>query len=120
MSAASGEPRRRRSGALFNNRHFADVAAAALAVSQDGVNVFTTRMVASSTGLADSVVRPVLHRLVDAHVLTRLPRVGGGRSAQYFQALEVDALATIRQLAEPAVGDEPINASAPASSDRPR
>jgi len=112
MSAANGEPRRGRSAALFNNRHFADVAAVALEVSKDCTATFTTRMVASSTGLADSVVRPVLHRLVDADVLSKLPRAGGGRSAQYYQVLEGTALETIRDLARPADADEPTGASA--------
>lgn len=115
MDAASGEPRSR-SGALFNNRYFADVAAAALAVTQDDTAVFTSRMVASSTGLADSLVRPVLHRLVDAHVLDKLPRVGGGRSAQYYQVLEGTALEAIRDLAGSDDADEPTRASTPARS----
>lgn len=99
MSTVGGEPRQSRSGALFNNRHFAEVATAALAVSQDGTTMFTTRMVAASTGLADSVVRPVLHRLVDAQALGKLPRGGGGRTAQYFQVLETHTLEGIHDLA---------------------
>jgi hypothetical protein len=94
MIDASREPRRARSAALFNNRHFADVAAAPLVANSDGTAMFTTRMVASSTGLADSVVRPVLHRLVDAQVLSMLPRSGGGRSAQYYLVLKDAALET--------------------------
>lgn len=112
MNVPNGEARRGRSAALFNNRHFADVAAAALDVSKNCTTMFTTRMVASSTGLPDSVVRPVLHRLVGAGVLSKLPRAGGGRSAQYFQVLERTAVETVRDLADPLDGDEPTPASA--------
>lgn len=63
--------------------------------------MFTTRMVASATGLADSVVRPILLRFADARILEKLPKLGGGRSAQYFQVVDVDALVTICELADP-------------------
>lgn len=100
MTDAELEARRARSAALFNNRYFADVAVHALAVSSHGEDLFTARMIASETGLADSVVRPVLLRMVDAEVLERLPRAGGGRSAQYYAVKDGGLLARLSELFE--------------------
>jgi hypothetical protein len=84
MGSDTGETRRQRSAALFNNRYFSEVILAAnqLATEDDLV---TTRHIAAATGLADSLVRPVLLRLVDADMLDRLPKVGGSRTVQYFR-----------------------------------
>lgn len=109
MDDEAREARRSRSFALFNNRHMADVVQHALRVTDRGEDLFTTRMVAASTGLADSVVRPVILRLVDAEIVTRLPRLSTGRSAQYFRVLDADALGQVAALADrvaPAVTDE--------------
>ena len=89
------EARRSKSAALFNNRHFADCAAHLLRLSNAGAHAeefVTVRQVAASTQLADSVVRPVVLRLVDAGALERLPRSGGGRSAQYYRVLDARLL----------------------------
>lgn len=99
MGGASGETRRSGSAALSNNRHFADVGAA-LDLSNDCTTGFATRMIASSTGLADSVVRPTLHRLVGAEVVSKSPDSAAAHR-QYYQVLEGNALATIRDLADP-------------------
>lgn len=100
MNAAI-EARQARSGALFNNRHFADVAGAALAISRSRSDMLTVRMIASWTGLADSVVRPVLLRLVEANVFEKLPRAGAARGAQYYRILEPTTLGGIQKLVEP-------------------
>jgi len=84
MADILGEARRAASVALFNNRAVVDVVLAIERVA-DGKDVFvTTRVVAASTGMVDSVVRPVMHRLVEAHVLAAVPKTGGPRSTQYF------------------------------------
>lgn len=57
--------------ALFNNTSFADVSTAAHRLLGTGPKStpITTRMVASATGRGDSVVRPVIHRLIKAGLL---------------------------------------------------
>lgn len=57
--------------ALFNNTSFADVSTAAhrLLGTESASTSITTRMVASTTGRGDSVVRPVIHRLIKAGFL---------------------------------------------------
>lgn len=99
MVSEEREARARRSVALFNNRYFAEISEEALRLSHAGRDMITTRMIASASGLADSLVRPVLLRLVGAQILDKLPRAGGGRSAQYYVVLEPDVLATISRLA---------------------
>lgn len=99
MASAEREARATRSVALFNNRYFAKVADEILRVSNAGRDIITTRMIASVSGLADSLVRPILLRLVDAQVLDKLPRTGGGRSPQYYLVLEPDVLEVISRLA---------------------
>mgnify|MGYP000917581513 CR=1 FL=1 len=99
MDDADRQARRlSRSFALFNNRHMADVAEHALKAADDSDGLLTTRWVAASTGLADSVVRPVMLRLVEAEILTRLPRMSAGRSAQYFRIDDADALRQVASL----------------------
>lgn len=86
--ASDLEARRAKSAALFNNRHFAECAAHLLAVSKDGADLITVRQIAAASQLADSLVRPVVLRLVDAGVLEKLPRLGGGRSPQYYRLID--------------------------------
>ena len=81
MAGSEREARATRSAALFNNRYFAEVAEEALRVSNAGRDMITTRMIASASGLADSLVRPVLLRLIDAQILEKLARAGGGPRA---------------------------------------
>lgn len=71
------------SAAIFGNRHLATVLATAAAIEAEQAWT-TTRRVASRTGLADSVVRAVLLRLVDAGVVEPIPREGGARSEQFY------------------------------------
>lgn len=71
--------------ALFNNMAFADVVMAAdhlMTESADGT--VTTRKVAAALGLSDSVVRPVMVRLVTAQLLDELPKVGAANGPRLF------------------------------------
>lgn len=92
MTDKAVEARRQRSASLFNNRYFAECAVHVLSLPVGGQDMFTVRQVASASGLADSLVRPVLLRLCDAHVVEKLPRMGAGRSPQYFRVVDVDLL----------------------------
>lgn len=84
MADSPGEARRAASFALFNNRAVVDVVLAIERIAdQQGVFV-TTRAIAANTGIVDSVVRPVMRRLVEAQALAAVPKAGGPRSAQYF------------------------------------
>lgn len=93
------QTRRDRSAALFNNRYFAEVVLAILGRAEDD-DFFTTRQIAAQTGLADSLVRPVLLRLCAAAVLERLPRMGGGRSPQHHVVRAAAALGYLGRLAD--------------------
>ncbi len=82
--------------ALFNNTSFADVSTAAhrLLGKETTSTPITTRMVASSTGRGDSVVRPVIHRLIKAGLLeeqapthSRAPRYLRRTSPERWTAL---------------------------------
>lgn len=99
MADKSGEARRSRSVALYNNRYFAEVAEAVLSASRHGDDLVTTREIASTTGLADSLVRSVLVRLVEGDVLLKMPRLGGGRSPQHYQVVAAAQLELIVLLA---------------------
>lgn len=57
------------SAALFNNAAFTEVLAAAHTLLAAGSGEVTTRQVAAATGRSDSVVRPVMLRLVAAGLL---------------------------------------------------
>lgn len=100
MDDASKEARRSRSGAIFNNRYFAEVSESVLDVASSRDGLVTTREIASKTGLADSLVRSVMVRLADAGLLERLPRLGGGRSPRYYRVVLAASLRTIAVLLE--------------------
>lgn len=71
--------------ALFNNLAFADVVVTAnRLMDQASDSTVTTRRVASALGLSDSVVRPVMVRLVAAHMLDELPKVGPTNGPRLF------------------------------------
>ena len=89
------EARRDRSSALFNNRYFGDVARTILDITDDGADMVTARKIASTTGLSDSLVRPVLQRLVTAEALAKLDRTGSNRGAQYYLVRDPDTLRSI-------------------------
>lgn len=72
------------SSAIFGNSYFAAVVDAVAALTESDVLV-TTRRVSLRIGAADSVVRPVILRLVAAGLLTPLPREGGKRSPQLYE-----------------------------------
>lgn len=69
------------SAAVFGNSHMANIVADLSRRTQWPV---TTRQVAASTGLADSLVRAVLFRLVAAEALNALPKMDGSRGKQFF------------------------------------
>lgn len=76
-----------RSAAIFGNRYFADVVLAVDRLSATCDAFVTTRMVASETGLGDSLVRPVMRRLDAAGLIAALPRTGGPRSMLNYQVM---------------------------------
>lgn len=84
MPDSSEGARRDASYAVFGNRAVVDVVQAVQALDAQDDALITTRAVAARTGMADSVVRPVMNRLARAGVLLAAPRVGGPRSSQYF------------------------------------
>lgn len=77
--------RREYSAALFGNSYVVDVVMAIGRLAGDAEAFVTTRTVASDSGLADSLVRPVMLRLVDAGLLVPLARPGGSRSTLPYQ-----------------------------------
>jgi hypothetical protein len=82
--------------AIFNNMAFADVVVAAdrlMTESADGT--VTTRKVASVLGVSDSIVRPVLVRLVVAQLLDELPKVGAANGPRLFHRRNEDRWAAI-------------------------
>jgi predicted transcriptional regulator of viral defense system len=100
MDDASKEARRSRSGAIFNNRYFVEVSESVLDVASSPDGLVTTRAIAAKTGLADSLVRSVMVRLADAGLIERLPRLGGGRSPQYYRIVVAESLRSIALLVE--------------------
>jgi hypothetical protein len=72
------------SAALFNNRHLVAVVGAIAEVRGD--KGFTTRRIAVATTLPDSLVRPVIARLLAAGMLEEIHRMPGSRGAKYFHA----------------------------------
>lgn len=56
------------SAAVFGNRYMVEVVTAAVAMAPHANDLLTVRMLAHRADLADSVVRPVVRRLVDAGV----------------------------------------------------
>jgi hypothetical protein len=74
---------RRRSAALFGNEKAVEVV---LALSSEGIA--TAQQLQASTGIAYSMVRDALGRLVQGAVVIALPKSGHSRSAQYYQPVE--------------------------------
>lgn len=85
-----------RSAALFNNRHLVAVVGAIAKVRGGGA--FTTRTIAVATGLPDSLVRPVIHRLLGAEILEESHRLPGPRGATYFRAAQKPTWTELRAL----------------------
>jgi hypothetical protein len=63
------ETLRARSSAVFGNRYMAEVVGSVVRLAPSAGSAVTIRMLAMDTGLADSLVRPVIKRLVDADLL---------------------------------------------------
>ncbi len=81
---------------MFNNRHLVTVVGAIAKVRGDGG--FTTRGIAVATGLPDSLVRPVIHRLFAAGILEEARRLPGPRGATYFRAAKKNTWTELRAL----------------------
>ena len=83
---------RRRSSALFGNRCLAEVVVAIVDLtSVAGDRLITVRMVAAHTGLTDSLVRPVVKRLVVAGLLAPQPQ-NRLRGARYHEVCPEDGV----------------------------
>jgi hypothetical protein len=85
--------------ALFNNMAFADVVMAADRLMSDAADgTVTTRKIASALGFSDSVVRPVMIRLVAAQLLDELPKVGPANGPRLFHRRNADRWTSISAL----------------------
>lgn len=85
MKTPVTEIRRDRSAALFNNCHLVEIVDA---IGNVGTRKpFTTRQIARKTHLADSVVSPVIRRLVGSGLIERTTSntTGRGRAPNYFR-----------------------------------
>jgi predicted transcriptional regulator len=63
------ETLRARSSAVFGNRYVAEVVITIVALAPEPKSRVTVRMIAQQAELTDSLVRPVVKRLVDAGLL---------------------------------------------------
>lgn len=82
MSPASAEIRRQ-SAALFGNEKVVEVVLALDAIQEP--RSATAQQLSVATRIGHSMVRDVLQRLTQAGVLSAMAKVGGSRSAQYYQ-----------------------------------
>lgn len=80
MTGAETEPNR--ASVLFNNRHLAVVVEA---IASHSAVDFTTRQLAQACGVADSLVRAVLHRLLGAGMIREHARRGGTRGELLYR-----------------------------------
>lgn len=92
--------RRSLSAAIFGNRAAADVIRAIVELTRAKNQGVTTRMVARHAGLGDSVVRPVMLRLLSAGTLTARPRDGGARSALLYEVRPGDLWDALRRVTD--------------------
>ena len=97
MNGRIGDVERDRSAALFNNCHLVEIVNA---VAQNGRKPFTTRNIATSTQLADSVVRPVIRRLVETGLLEPTVSVatGRGRVPNYLRTTNASGWVELKAL----------------------
>lgn len=86
---------RRRSAALFGNEKVVEVVLALHGSS----GAATAQELSRITGLSHSMVRDVLLRLTSSGVVLALPKLGGSRSAQYYQPSETDGWRLLVELA---------------------
>lgn len=87
---------RRVSAAVFGNEKTVEVI---LAVQSSGGLARATDIV-QTTGIAHGMVRPVLKRLLDAGVLTAMPRRGGSRGELFFEIGNIDLWAAVLATAQ--------------------
>jgi hypothetical protein len=73
---------RRRSAALFGNEKTVEVV-----IALQGEGTATAQMIVARTGIAHSMVRDAIGRLVEGGVVRALPKTGGTRSPQYYQPI---------------------------------
>jgi hypothetical protein len=98
MSVDPEEAVRELSAAIFGNRAIVAVVTAIEQLTRTGDRFVTTRMVASATELGDSLVRPVMLRLVAAGVISELPRTSGPRSTRYYHVQHGDLWDALRAM----------------------
>lgn len=98
---------RRRSAALFGNEKIVEVV---LALQAEGTA--TAQVIVMRTGIAHSMVRDALGRLVEGGVVRPLPKTGGSRSPQYYEPAGSRIWEILLALAQ-AVRDDVRNASSP-------
>jgi len=84
VTESGQEVLRERSSAVFGNRYVAEVVTAIADETLNADSHVTVRMVASRTGLTDSLVKLVVQRLVAAELLRRLPQ-GRPRAPLYHE-----------------------------------
>lgn len=96
MTLQIGDIERDLSAALFNNCHLVEIVNA---IAQSGRKPFTTRNIATTTSLSDSVVRPVIRRLIDSHLeLAESASVGRGRSPNYLRTTNASGWTELKAL----------------------
>jgi hypothetical protein len=94
--------------AIFNNMAFADVVMAADRLMTGAVDgTVTTRQVASELGFSDSVVRPVMQRLVAAQMLDELPKAGASNGPRLFHRRNVDRWRSLAALIDSVAAAKP-------------
>lgn len=98
MEKAAAEVLRDRSAALFNNCHLVEIVEAIAAIGTR--KPFTARQIAKETELADSVVSPVIRRLLGSGLVERTiaTNTGRGRAPNYFRATSSSGWSELKAL----------------------
>jgi hypothetical protein len=76
---------------VFGNRYMAEVVRSVVKLAPGAGNRVTIRMLAMDIGLADSLVRPVVKRLVNADLLRPCPQ-HRPRGASYHEITSTDGV----------------------------
>ncbi|WP_204808761.1 hypothetical protein [Mycobacterium riyadhense] len=98
MAGPTAQIGRDRSAALFNNCHLVEIVNA---IADVGRKSFTTRQIATTTRLADSVVRPVILRLLDSGLIERTTSTmqpSRGRAPNYLRVTNSSGWAELKSL----------------------
>jgi hypothetical protein len=103
---------RRRSAALFGNGKTVEVV---LALQDEGTA--TAQIIVQKTGIAHSMVRDAIGKLVEGGIVRALPKTGGTRSPQYYQPIAGQAWETFLAAVQ-AVPQEVHNVAAQGSGYR--